>query len=127
MQGERLKEERKRLSIKQKELASWIGCTPQTLLKYEKNTLGISVNLLNKLASRGFDIQYIVTGVRSDSAYSDDEKELLELYRNAQSSLQVGAKAMLASGQRESQVININEKVGGHVNIGGTQKITTKL
>ena len=75
----RLKEERKRLKITQKELAARLEITEQAQVAYEKNRLPQFANYLEKLADFGFDVGYIVTGQHGGVQLSADEAEVLAL------------------------------------------------
>lgn len=118
--GERLKEERKRLKIKQKDLAAAFGVVHQTILGYEKGKTNPDIDFFEKIAPYGFDVQYILTGVRSDTALSPDERELLTLYKEAPEAIKQAVKAVLLSGgngtvktvnfNNNSNVSNVNIK-----------------
>ena len=64
---ERLKLERTRLGLYSKEVAEICGVSPHTVGRWESGT-AIPSNKLEKLANQGFDVQYILTGVRSTMA-----------------------------------------------------------
>ena len=94
----RLKEERKRLRLTQPELAAAGGTTKGSQLKYEKGENPANSQYLELIAKVGVDIQYLLTGVRSDMALTPEEKHLLALYREALQPLRKAAIAALASG-----------------------------
>lgn len=105
----RLKEERSRLKYKQKFIAEETEVHNVTISNYEKGKIAIPASYLAKLAPLGFDIQYIITGVRSGTApLSPEERELLELYRNANATLKLAAKTTLASGTKAGHVVTVN-------------------
>lgn len=81
--GDRLKEERQRLGLNQTEFGALAGVQKQAQLKYEKCERSPDADYLGAIAKAGADIQYIVTGVRSDMALTPDERQLLALFRAA--------------------------------------------
>ena len=95
---EKLKEERKRLGLSQSKLADFGGTTRKSQGEYEKSVSSPKAEYLEKIAAAGVDVQYLITGVRSDMALSPEEKYLLALYREAPPALRKAAIAALASG-----------------------------
>ncbi|WP_018610191.1 helix-turn-helix domain-containing protein [Uliginosibacterium gangwonense] len=80
--GERLKEERTRLGMSQTELAE-LGCVQRnTLFNYEKGVRSPDADFLARIAERGADILYIVTGRRSGALLGvEQESQLAALSR----------------------------------------------
>ena len=62
--GNRLKEERKRLSMNQTQLAKIGNVSKRTQINYESGRRAPNSNYLNAIADSGVDIQYIITGNR---------------------------------------------------------------
>lgn len=81
--GGRLKEERNRLRLSQTEFAAIAGTTKKSQIEYEKDSTYPNAAYLSSVAASGADVQYIITGVRSDMALTPDERQLLELFRAA--------------------------------------------
>jgi len=81
--GMRLREERQRLDVNQTQLGECGGVTKKTQMLYEAGERFPDAAYLAAIANAGADIQYVVTGVRSDAALTPDERELLALYRAA--------------------------------------------
>ena len=52
-------------------------------INYEKGERRPDTDYLKGIAEIGADVQYIITGVRSDMALTPDERQLLELFRAA--------------------------------------------
>lgn len=96
--GQRLKEERKRLNFTQKIIAQLIEIHYTSWVYYEKDNVNPTSIFFEKIAPYGFDVQYILTGVRSDTALSPDERELLTLYKEAPETIKQAVKAVLLSG-----------------------------
>lgn len=84
--AERLVNERKRLGLKQKEVQDALGVAYSTMSRFENGHRMPDLGLVNILSGLGYDISYVITGKRLDESVSDltdDEMELLELYRNS--------------------------------------------
>ena len=94
-----LKEERKRLNLTQADVALSAGVSRETWSRYESNKLMPGTEVLTAIAATGFDVQYLLTGVRSAMALAPDERLLLERYRSA---TKAGKEAILgaALGQK---------------------------
>lgn len=95
--GTRLKEERKRLRETQKTLAEKIGIHHTSLLSYEKDTVIPPCTFLEKLATLGFDIQYIITGSEATPRHTISPAErLYGAYKKAPKKIQKAVDALLA-------------------------------
>lgn len=79
--GERLKEERRRLGMNQDDFSCLGGTARRTQTNYENDLRLPDAGYLAAIAKAGADINYIITGNRD--AFSNDERELIELYRSA--------------------------------------------
>ncbi|VEB41382.1 Helix-turn-helix [Chromobacterium violaceum] len=75
--GDRLREERNRLGMIQTEAAKAGGLGYTTYLGYEKGDRYPGADALQKLHEVGFDVLYIVTGVRNGSSLSNEDSSLL--------------------------------------------------
>ncbi|MDE5681106.1 MAG: helix-turn-helix domain-containing protein [Mailhella sp.] len=107
--GERLKEERKRLKIKQKDLAATFGVVHQTILSYEKGKTNPEIDFFEKISKLGFDVQYIITGERSDNVLTAEEKEFLALFRSSPETIKQAVRAVLLSGGNGTvKTVNFN-------------------
>lgn len=80
---ERLREERARLGLHQKDVASLVGMTPRAQLMYEAGDRHPDSKYLAALAASGFDIGYILTGQRTSADFTATEIDLVHAYRNA--------------------------------------------
>lgn len=65
MIGARLREERNRLGFNQTESGELCGVKKNTVLFWEKDETSIPADKLALLGEQGFDVLYIVTGVRT--------------------------------------------------------------
>lgn len=65
--GSRLREERERLGMSQTSFASIAGVTKNTQLLYESDQRSPKADYLQPLSGIDVDIQYVVTGLRSNS------------------------------------------------------------
>lgn len=104
----RLKEERKRLKIKQKEFAEELGISAQGIINYEKGARKPSLEYIDALIKKGADIQYIYTGDRSASYLSDEIKELINLYEAAPENIKKAVRAVLLSGEM-AKIVNFGK------------------
>lgn len=87
--SERLKEERKRLKVTQKDLADNFGLTTMTWGKYERAITAPDAYILSELSKFGIDIVYLLTGERKPvSQLNFEEEELIKLYRNVDETCQ---------------------------------------
>lgn len=84
---QRLKAVRKSMELTQKEFAELGGITQKTQVLYERGDRLANIGYLDGLASHGVDIVYLLTGIpQKTSAFDDDEKELIIVYRMANKS-----------------------------------------
>lgn len=79
--GGRLREERDRLGFTQQEMADQMGVRREMSSKYERGQAAPGGDALTAFATAGGDVQYVLTGQRSSTALTADEKELLSGYR----------------------------------------------
>lgn len=75
--GDRIREERERLRLKQDEL----GVAPKTQRFYESGERCPDSDYLRAFAERGADVLYILTGKRAAGLLQPDEAVLLDNYR----------------------------------------------
>ncbi|MCM7507072.1 helix-turn-helix domain-containing protein [Enterobacter hormaechei] len=106
--GERLKEERVRLGLSQAALGEIGGVRKQAQLNYEKGERNPDSAYLSAIAKFGADIQFIVTGIRSAESLSPDEKELINLFRQAPLAVKAAALAALNAGNAATDSINVS-------------------
>ena len=97
--GDRLREERERLGVSQSDFAEAAGTTRKSQFNYETNERRPDADYLAAAALKGADVQYIVTGHRSDTALTADERELIALFRAAPLSVKVAAIGALSANQ----------------------------
>ncbi|HEX8222466.1 MAG TPA: helix-turn-helix transcriptional regulator [Allosphingosinicella sp.] len=71
--GARLKEERRRLGLKQAELAALVGTDMAKQSLYERGERQLRADYLARLESTGVDLLYVLTGRRIEVALLDDE------------------------------------------------------
>jgi transcriptional regulator with XRE-family HTH domain len=93
---DRLREERARLGLHQKDVASLVGMTPRAQLMYEAGDRHPDSKYLAALAANGFDVLYILTGQRTPKAVlSAEETALLDNYNNSTDQGKAAARAVL--------------------------------
>ena len=123
--AERLKEERTRLKLSQADFASAGGAHRKSQGNYESGERSPDSDYLAGIAAIGADIQYIVTGIRSDMALTPDERELLSLFRGASLSVKAAAIGALKAGSSgtASQRFVFHGDVGPVTNVEGNLAI----
>ena len=109
----RLKAERKRLGLRQAEIADLCGITRETWGQYERGLTVPGGNALACFAANGADIQYILTGKRSYAdALAPNEKKLIDHFRNAPPNVKAaafaGLTAALIAGSAPTTSINVS-------------------
>lgn len=122
--GERLKEERGRLGMSQTQFAAVAGVGKTTQINYESGSRAPDVTYLAAVAKIGADVQYIVTGVRSTTALTQDEIDLLEHFRAAPIAVRAAAIGGLTAGTSSAIATAPKEqvfqkKVGQHIKVSG--------
>ena len=100
--GDRLREERERLGMNQSDFAEAAGTTRKSQFNYETNERRPDAEYLAAAAVKGADVQYIVTGHRSDTALTADEREVIALFRAAPLTVKMAAIGALSANQAPS-------------------------
>ncbi|HFV9258216.1 helix-turn-helix domain-containing protein [Enterobacter cloacae] len=106
--GMRLREERERLGLSQAALGEVGGVKKLTQLNYEKGERSPDASYLYAISKFGADVQFIVTGIRSAENLSQDEKEMINLFRQAPLAVKAAALAALNAGNAASDSINVS-------------------
>jgi len=119
--GMRLKEERVRLGMNGAEFGAIGGVRGLAQYRYEKGDRKPDSAYLAQISEKGVDVQYVVTGKRSESVLSDQEAVLLAYFRALDERGRRGFLGLVASLQPEpkvtNNVINVNDPVDGlHMN-----------
>ena len=122
---DRLKEERKRLKLNQEEFAALGGVKKGAQFNYENGSRAPDTDYLFAISAAGVNLVYLMTGVLSEDAMSEDEKEVLTGYR----SLDVRNKARvlgLIEGASGVDTQSAPSKIGPTVTFHGSvgQQIT---
>lgn len=81
--GERLKEERERLKLTQDAFAAIGNISKRAQINYEQGVRSPDTEYLYALSTIGIDVQYIITGQRSTPSLTEEENELINLWRKA--------------------------------------------
>lgn len=84
--GDRLREERFRISMQQIDMAEACGVSRRALSTWEKGEQAPNAATLSKMASMGVDVLYVVTGQRqgeTETTLAPEEKALLSAWRNS--------------------------------------------
>lgn len=96
--GDHLREERVRLGLSQDELGEIGGVTRRTVTAWERGDQFPNAAFLSLAASKGMDVSYVLTGIRSvplESGLTPEEVALLGNYRSADADGQAAARAVL--------------------------------
>lgn len=77
------------LGFNQADFAALAGKTKKTMIDYEKGTTSPDAKFLAAIAAAGADVQYILTGIRTQqtTTLSSREAALLDNYRNVDDEL----------------------------------------
>lgn len=75
--GKRLHEERRKLGLTQADCAKACDVASRTYHTYEAGTATPNAESLSNLYEAGFDVLYVVTGMRNVSQLSDEQQALL--------------------------------------------------
>ena len=79
--GDRLRQERSRLGLSQKDFAALFGKKNMAVMRYEKGERVMGQDDLEALHTAGVDVYYLITGERTQpDLLSDEAKELLKLW-----------------------------------------------
>lgn len=116
--GERLREERKKLKMTQAVFAQVGGIGLSALKMYEGNERDPGALFLAALGKAGVDVQYVITGVRSNSTLAPDEQVLLDGYRALDVATRRRMLAFMlgdpAPGQaQKSKTVNVTSQTAG--------------
>lgn len=99
---ERLRAERERLRLTQDEMVMKTGVSKRSYCAYEAGDTAPSAKLLAALVAAGLDVPYLLTGTRSQTVAEvallpEDERIMLDNYRNAPPAVQAGVKTTLGA------------------------------
>ena len=84
--SKRLALERERLGLEQADIRDKLNIALATISRYENAKRLPDLGIAKELSELGYDMAYVITGKRLDESASDltdDEMQLLELYRNS--------------------------------------------
>ena len=85
--GERLRQERSRLGLSQKDFAALFGKKNMAVMRYEKGERVMGHDDLEALHAAGVDVYYLITGEHiQPDLLSDDAKKLLTLWDSVEPS-----------------------------------------
>lgn len=106
--GDRLREERERLGLKQDEL----GVAPKTQRFYESGERSPDAAYLAHFAELGADVLYILTGQRTVLDLKPDEAALLDNYRHTPPEKQQAVREVGAAFAQYQAVAHAARKKG---------------
>ncbi|MCE1610729.1 helix-turn-helix domain-containing protein [Enterobacter kobei] len=106
---DRLKSERKRLSLNQADAAALCGVSRETWGKYERGSMVPGGDVLLSFAINGANIQYILTGEETGgNLLTRDELGLVNNYRSAPLPVKAAVLAALTAGNSTSGSVNVS-------------------
>ncbi|QHQ16199.1 helix-turn-helix domain-containing protein [Pectobacterium parmentieri] len=111
--GARIREERKKFDLSQSDFAKRAGCSRNAQAVYERDeSLPGTAYLLN-LINIGVDVWFVLTGNRFPDIgdVSNDELELIKIYRAAPLAIKAAALAALTAG---------SSATAGSINVTGS-------
>lgn len=111
MISDRLKSERKRLELTQKEFGELAGAKNRTVIDWEKGVSSPTAIQLEWLADAGLDVNFVVTGKSQEIAedLTADEQILIGLYRDLPVSERRKVLLSLLSGDGEKTLELLNQ------------------
>lgn len=100
--GKRLREERERLGVSQKQFAALGGAKTRTLQDWERGLNAVQAEFLAAMSAHGVDVQYVITGNaliggKQGVALRVEEAALLENYRKSDEEGRSAARTVLAA------------------------------
>lgn len=110
--GARLVEERKRFGLNQADFGALADCARNTQANYERDERHPDSKYLSLLAAKGVDVLYVLTGRKTPDVgdITDDEIELINLYRSAPLVVKAAALAALTAGSSASNSVQVSGK-----------------
>ncbi len=121
--NERLKEERERFRLTQQQLADIAGVHRNAQGNYETGARKPDLSYLEKISAYGLDVNYIITGFRSD--FTRDDMELIALFRQASLEKKLMAVQLLKGEAIHSSAVT-QSNTGTHQQISGSGDIINK-
>lgn len=108
--GNRLVEERKRFGLNQADFGALASCARNTQANYERDERYPDSRYLSALADKGVDVLYVLTGRRTPDIgdITNDEIELIKLFRAAPLAVKAAALAALTAGSSASNSVNVS-------------------
>jgi transcriptional regulator with XRE-family HTH domain len=95
--GNRINAERERLGFNLEQFANLLDTTKKTIIDYQTGKSTLKATQLNILASAGFDIIYIITGLHTtylDDIVDSDESLVINAYRKTKQNPQLRSAFM---------------------------------
>lgn len=110
--SDRLREERERIGLTQTAMSKLGGVAFRTYCDYESGKSEPKASTLAKLGLSSVDILYVLTGTKTPSSIdiSEDEAELVKIYRSAPLAIKAAALAALTAGSSASKTITVSGK-----------------
>ena len=120
---EKLKEERKRLSLSQTDFGKACGVTKQAQIRYEKGERQPDSDYLEKAYKTGVDVSYLLIGIRTQPVeLPSDEALLLDSYRALDAEQKKMTLRFLLGGLEHLKSDQNDDDNSGGTNTGSNNK-----
>lgn len=119
--NERLREIRENAGRSQSDFAQLTGVSLRSQQQYEKGNVSPSAEYLQKLHAAGYDVNYLLTGKRQAEMLSNEDSELLRLWRAAPLLIRNAALNVLTTNEQSGSAqskFTVNQSSAGTQNIG---------
>ncbi|AZS52085.1 XRE family transcriptional regulator [Entomomonas moraniae] len=100
----RLKEERKRLDMSQKEIAQKVSVNRETWSRYETAKMLPSTIVLLSAMKFGLDASYVLTGKKSELSYTEKEAKALALKASEKMTIYNNSPDMKLTSREQSLI-----------------------
>ncbi|UXY16703.1 helix-turn-helix domain-containing protein [Chitiniphilus purpureus] len=111
--GHRLRAERERVGLNQKEFGAIGGVSKTTQLNYEADERHPDTKYLDAIAAHGVDLVFLLTGRRDPYANNPEHQLLLGAYGTASPELRQAALRVLLSGQAVPAAGSVTQTASG--------------
>lgn len=120
--GERLRLERERLGLNQKDFGALAGVSKTTQFNYEADERYPDTNYLEALGSHGVDLVFLLTGRPDPYLHAAEHQKLINAYDAAPPAVRAAALAGLLAGAAPASIQvagDLGQNVAGNVTIEG--------
>ena len=107
--GQRVKEERSRLQLKQTDLARFVHSSRTSQSAWESGQRFPNLTVLLAWQEMGFDVSYLITGRRLNHVMTTEEQRIVDVWQQANSEMRTALSAVvhLISGDQSDEAESI--------------------